>query len=835
MSITINDTTTTPACTPTCPAASTVSCGATIVPTNLATCPSGTCSGTGTKDCGTTTTDSCWKIVDSFFSYDSAKVPFSSSGWMHVYGSYTHSTKTNGVWANQTVTDGWIDLGGSGNGTYLTGTVGSSSISYQNNNYFNSSTTNWVYFYQDYQYFSNIIVYVSANETYTIPGNWVWVNDVWRFDPQIWTTNTTCDASKYTLTNGPSGPTTTCTPSCSPACGQADGCNGYCASTDITTGYTNNCDGKNACGYWRVSTPGTYGTYNRWLDLTSDTSVGDETTAQCDGIDNDCDGTIDEACTVTCTPICPDASTINCGVTITPTNLSTCPSATCTGVGTKNCTTQNQTATFTSSPSGADVYLATAAQGGGIMMTAGTWGPTPINNIILSSNTNYIYKIRKTGYQDKDGTFTTSSTPQTINVTLTPTTTQCTPACTGKTCGASDGCNGTCTSANSNCTTTQCTPQCPAASTVDCGQAITPTNISTCPNTTCSGTGTKNCILPCTKNNYTFILTPTTCPSNQQQTKQYSKTGTCEGGEAQPQDTTIACTYNAPTCTYTYSNYTDCQPTGIKTRTVTNTTPQTCQGNPTELSVQCAYTPNCTDSDWLYQEGACQSNNIKTKTWVKSGNCTGGVTNPSTETITCVYASECTENNWSYIESDCVAEGKTRTWTKSGDCNGGVTHQTKETVDCTAQPLSNVTSEQPNQNQQSESSCMDICTKKYADIQKCLKECNITPPDINQPNTNAFCGDKKCDETEQKTGMCPTDCANNKLCIESDWNFTLEPEQCDSTGEQLKYWEKTTNCQGEVMHKDGEIIECEYNSQNTFGMVSELIDSILRFFGLLRE
>ena len=50
-------------------------------------------------------------------------------------------------------------------------------------------------------------------------------------------------------------------------------------------------------------------------------------------------------------------------------------------------------------------------------------------------------------------------------------------------------------------------------------------------------------------------------------------------------------------------------------------------------------TTTCTDSSWtsVLSPVACPSNSQQTRTWTKTGTCTGGVTHPSTETVSCTY------------------------------------------------------------------------------------------------------------------------------------------------------------------------------------------------------
>ncbi|MFA6185329.1 MAG: hypothetical protein WC720_04255, partial [Candidatus Shapirobacteria bacterium] len=49
----------------------------------------------------------------------------------------------------------------------------------------------------------------------------------------------------------------------------------------------------------------------------------------------------------------------------------------------------------------------------------------------------------------------------------------------------------------------------------------------------------------CNEDNWTSTLSPTACPVTGQQTKTWTKVGTCEGGVTHPSNETVSCTYNA--------------------------------------------------------------------------------------------------------------------------------------------------------------------------------------------------------------------------------------------------------------------------------------------------
>jgi hypothetical protein len=101
-----------------------------------------------------------------------------------------------------------------------------------------------------------------------------------------------------------------------------------------------------------------------------------------------------------------------------------------------------------------------------------------------------------------------------------------------------------------------------------------------------------NCVysLPqCIESDWTYSISPNLCPPNQQQTRIWTKIGQCSGGFTKPSSEIISCVYNAPECTYTYSDWSLCDPSGIQTRTYTSS-PENCQGNPIK-------TRKCTPDD----------------------------------------------------------------------------------------------------------------------------------------------------------------------------------------------------------------------------------------------
>jgi len=95
----------------------------------------------------------------------------------------------------------------------------------------------------------------------------------------------------------------------------------------------------------------------------------------------------------------------------------------------------------------------------------------------------------------------------------------------------------------------------------------------------------------------------------------------------------------------------------------------------------------CTAGDKQCSGNILQKCNSNGTGWETDTNCgTLGCNNTTGECNTNTGTSTCTENDWSSTLSPttCPASGQqTKTWTKSGTCTGGVTHPTTETVTCT--------------------------------------------------------------------------------------------------------------------------------------------------------
>ena len=146
----------------------------------------------------------------------------------------------------------------------------------------------------------------------------------------------------------------------------------------------------------------------------------------------------------------------------------------------------------------------------------------------------------------------------------------------------------------------------------------------------------------CKEEDWMFTLSPSTCPSNGEQTKTWSKVGQCKNGVQKPNSETISCDYQAPICnSVSYSSWGQCGNNNIRTRTIISKNPVDCVINNPVLLEQCDYVPECTEENWVYVLNPleCPSTGEQTKTWSIEGKCAGGIQHVASETVSCDYQS----------------------------------------------------------------------------------------------------------------------------------------------------------------------------------------------------
>jgi len=274
-------------------------------------------------------------------------------------------------------------------------------------------------------------------------------------------------------------------------------------------------------------------------------------------------------------------------------------------------------------------------------------------------------------------------------------------------------------------------------------------------------------------------------------------------------------------------------------------------------------TPTCKESDWTssLNPTTCPSTSKQTKTWKKSGTCTGGVSHPATEIISCTYSSptpacpsdkpfnvistiigggsfsgccslptkcidnynDCFEDNskkdsmWACYDqkwSACIPENlnsvsgkftcKSSGWVETST----VVTPTSLTCPSTDKPFE-VTSKiwgntYLNGCCPSSTNCIDDVNVCFSDDSKKNSEWACYNHEWSQCNSTfagAVAGKYSCNGT---TWVIP------KICTDSDWTSSLNPTTCPSTNQQIKNWTKIGACTGGISHPATEIVSCNY-------------------------
>jgi hypothetical protein len=129
-------------------------------------------------------------------------------------------------------------------------------------------------------------------------------------------------------------------------------------------------------------------------------------------------------------------------------------------------------------------------------------------------------------------------------------------------------------------------------------------------------------------------------------------------------------------CTYTYSDWSACQPDGTQTRTVISSSPDGCTGT-LVLTQSCTYgQPPVTCSSFTYSDwGACQPDGTQTRTVLTSSpeGCTGGspvLSQACTYTPPAVECTSFTYSDWSACQPDGTQTRTVLTSSPDG-CTGG--------------------------------------------------------------------------------------------------------------------------------------------------------------------
>ncbi len=156
----------------------------------------------------------------------------------------------------------------------------------------------------------------------------------------------------------------------------------------------------------------------------------------------------------------------------------------------------------------------------------------------------------------------------------------------------------------------------------------------------------------CTESDWISTLNPSTCPSSGQQTRTWTKIGTCDGGIIHPASEIVSCNPQIATCTsFNYSDWGVCSAFGTQTRTVKSSLPVGCASGNQVLSQSCTYAPPCTELNWtsIMSPVTCPPSGQQTRAWtyrktpesyfgsLRGVDCKGGVTHPASEIVSCNY------------------------------------------------------------------------------------------------------------------------------------------------------------------------------------------------------
>lgn len=201
--------------------------------------------------------------------------------------------------------------------------------------------------------------------------------------------------------------------------------------------------------------------------------------------------------------------------------------------------------------------------------------------------------------------------------------------------------------------------------------------------------------------------------------------------------------------------------------------------------------PLCIESDWNYTvvPFVCPASGNQTKTWIKVGDCAGGIGHPASEIISCAYVPECTESDWAFALSPAIcppSEQQTRTWNKIGSCSGGINHSA-EISGCTYQA--------------------PICSSfSYSSWSVCSSNGLRTRTVLS--SLPAGCQGGNMILSEQ--------CLYTPECTESNWQYSLNPAECPASEKQTRTWNRIGNCAGGIQKPATEQIDCIYTAPVCF-------------------
>ncbi|HNV01574.1 MAG TPA: GDSL-type esterase/lipase family protein [archaeon] len=288
--------------------------------------------------------------------------------------------------------------------------------------------------------------------------------------------------------------------------------------------------------------------------------------------------------------------------------------------------------------------------------------------------------------------------------------------------------------------------------------------------------------------------------------------------------------------------------------------------------------PSCTSNNWSSSDGDCKPNGKLTRTWTKSGTCTGGITHPTTEEIncnyvppvcssfvyggwsvcsysgvmyrdvvssspsgcvggnpklvdSCVFIPVCSSSNWNYSDGECGSNNLlTRTWSKIGSCSGGEVHPEFEMLGCGFyKPM-----------------CVDFV---YGDWSECYyygeqnrtfkvlnEPCKGQPENLTNPCTPEciyqYTGWGECINGNQYRNATALNqpCIGNPInltkncgnpCTENDYSYYLEPRECPKEQTQTKRYYRLTECYDVNNPPTDQTITCTYYEPPTTNQINQ--------------
>ena len=300
---------------------------------------------------------------------------------------------------------------------------------------------------------------------------------------------------------------------------------------------------------------------------------------------------------------------------------------------------------------------------------------------------------------------------------------------------------------------------------------------------------TQSCVsIPaCTESNWTFSLSPAICPLSGQQTKTWSSAD-CSGGVGHPASETVTCNYQVPTCTsFTYSDWSNCNQSGIQTRTVASSAPAGCTGGDPITSRSCSCTSNWSCATW----SAC-TNSKQTRICTDENSC-GDNSGKPIETQSCSVFCTDSDGGKNYSKLGTVSGQYFGAY--NDYCSGG---SSLAELYCESSSSTNYKTQFYNCSNGCQNGACRGCTPYW--------QCTDWSACVNGQQTKTCTDSNNCGVATGKPAE-----TQSCLCAESNWTYAMSPLVCPSSGTQTKTWTKIGTCTGGISHPATEIATCTYS------------------------